>query len=139
MDKLNQGFQAVLKERGFLLKIDEQEFKVKYQGRLSLTPERLVDFALLIPKSDGREVVQVVFDKLLVCPDESGRKLTLELLNQLNLTTGLYYYFSLREDGTVFARYMLPVDPDRTEILVEVLQVGSRLVRQALDILGEDL
>lgn len=130
MDRLNDQFQSILRERQFELKCTNQEKGNYYQGRLALEDGVLVDFELLLPHSDYREVVQIVFNRLAVCRDDQDKSAWLQHLNELNTHNGLHYYFCLREDGVVFARYMLPVDPDRTDILLELLQIGSHLVRQ---------
>lgn len=139
MDYLNQSFQTLLSERQFRMKTTETDHQFKYQGRVALKNDALVDFAILMPKSEEREVVQLVFDKVLRCPDEERRSLCLDMLNHINLTSGVYFYFVMREDGTVFARYMLPVDPDRTGVLLDLLQVGSKVLEQARDLLLEVL
>lgn len=138
MDRLNQAFQEVLEERQFRMKVVESEQQFSYHGRLALSQDYTVHFALLVPKSDEREVVQIVFDKILTVNAEEFRDEVLDILNYLNLTIGLYYYFALRENGDVFARYMLPVDPSRTEYLLELIQIGGRLMHQAREQL-EDL
>lgn len=139
MDLLNQSFQNFLEERQFRMKTTPSEAQIKYQGRLALRDNVVIDFAIQVPKSDGREVVQLVFDNILVCPDEERRSFCLDMLNHINLTSGVYFYFVLREDGTIFARYMLPVDPDRTEVLLDLIQMGSKLIQQARDLLVETI
>lgn len=138
MDRLNDTFQEILEERGFSMKIVPSDKQVSYHGRLALTDEAIVNFALLVPRSDDKEIVQIVFDKLIACSDDK-RDLCLDTLNHLNVSTGLYYYFALRENGDVFARYMIPVEPDRTEVLLELIQTGGRLMRQAHAVLSEVL
>ncbi|HEM6437427.1 TPA: hypothetical protein U2D40_002328, partial [Streptococcus suis] len=56
MDRLNECFQTFMREDGFLMKIIEEEEAYKYLGRLSIAPDRLIDFSLLIPKSPDTEV-----------------------------------------------------------------------------------
>lgn len=130
MDLLNERFKTVLETRGFELKRTEHASSFHYQGRLALDENMLVDFELLVPKSDQREVVQIVFNRLATCRDHKDKLLWLKHLNEINTHNGLHYYFCLGDDGRVFARYMLPVDPDRTDILLELLQIGSHLMHQ---------
>lgn len=135
MDLLNKSFQEVLEDRAFRLKITEDDQQVNYQGRLAISDEVVIDFAIRLPRSDGREIAQIVFDHLLTCPDDEERGLCLDIINHINLTSGLCFYLVCREDGTIFARHMLPIDPDRTEVLLETIQLGSRLVKQARELL----
>ncbi|MFA9492412.1 hypothetical protein [Streptococcus sp. E17BB] len=139
MDKLNQSFQEVLHQRGFQMKVTSAEQQLTYKSRLALDDGVLVDFAVQVPVSDTREVIQLVFDNLLTCPDQAQRSVFLDMLNHINVTFGIYFYFALREDGTVFARYMLPVDPDRTEVIIELAQTGSHLIKQVRELLIETL
>ncbi|MGQ7550934.1 hypothetical protein ACTGU3_09540, partial [Streptococcus suis] len=106
MDRLNECFQTFMREDGFLMKIIEEEEAYKYLGRLSIAPDRLIDFSLLIPKSPDTEVVQIVFDKIGIQDQNHSREEWLEFINQMNLEHGIHYYFCLKEDGSIFARYV---------------------------------
>lgn len=130
MDKLNASFQELIEERGFRLKVENQSKQICYKGCLALEESLLIDFAIRIPCSDGREVVQIVFDNIAQCPSQQVRSRWLEYLNTLNHDYGIHYYFSMKENGSIFARYLLPVDPDRTEVVLELIQIGGHLVRQ---------
>lgn len=135
MDRLNQSFQDMLARHGFQMKVTPADTEVTYQSRLALAEDDLIDFAILVPRADSREVVQMVFDNIQVCQDHDQRQRCLAILNNINLTSGLYYYLSMREDGTVFARYMLPLDPDRPDVVMDLIQVGSHLMKQVRSVL----
>lgn len=129
MDALNAHFQDLLAQRQFPLKTTVTPEGIQYQGRLGLDESKTVDFKIHIPRSETREVVQIVFEHLATCIDVSQRQNWLAYLNDVNTQHGVSYYFCLREDNEVFARYILPVDPDRTEVILELLQIGGHLVR----------
>ncbi|HEM5162048.1 hypothetical protein F9856_09700 [Streptococcus suis] len=137
MDRLNECFQTFMREDGFLMKIIEEEEAYKYLGRLSIAPDRLIDFSLLIPKSPDTEVVQIVFDKLGIQDQNHSREEWLEFINQMNLEYGIHYYFCLKEDGSIFARYVLPIRPSNVSLIYDLIRVGSGVIRRFIDEMEE--
>ncbi|HEL1662461.1 TPA: hypothetical protein TXV04_001058 [Streptococcus suis] len=130
MERLNKRFQVFMKETGFPLKIIEEEVAFKYRGRLSLSPNEMTDFSILLPKSLGTEVVQIVFEKIGVIDQQHSREEWLCFINRMNCELGIHYYFCLREDGIIFARYVFPVQPSNVSIIYDLIRVGSGIIRQ---------
>lgn len=137
MEWLNEAFQRLLSERGFCLQKKRRDKQISYHGRLELSRGKEVDFALLIPRSQERANVQIVFDGLARLSGDAERQSCLELINDLNVTEGVYYYFGLKTNGEVFARYILPISSNEVEILLDLIQVGSQLVLRFQEEFGE--
>lgn len=104
MDKLNAQFQNLLVSRSFILKTEKGSRWLFYKGRLTLDEELLVDFTIQVPCSDHREVVQIVFEDLAFCQAHSQKSAWLKHLNTLNREHGVYYYFCLRDNGSIFCQ-----------------------------------
>ncbi|HFI0563920.1 TPA: hypothetical protein ACGO35_001642 [Streptococcus suis] len=139
MERLNQRFQAFLKEEGFPLKTIEEETAFKYLGRLVLFEDQVTDFCILLPKSMGTEVVQIVFENIGEIDQRHSREEWLSFINRMNCELGIHYYFCLRGDGTIFARYVFPVHPSTVSIIHDLIRVGSGVIRQFVTRMDETL
>ncbi|MBF0787901.1 MULTISPECIES: hypothetical protein [unclassified Streptococcus] len=136
MSDLNQTFQQLLEDKGFPLKVKEEEDAIVYKGRLLLFEEHQVDFALSMSKGASECIAQIVFNNLATLANEDERSLWLQGLNLLNLHHGLYYYFALNEENRLFARYVTRVSGD-IEDLFYILSKGGYIVERSLTFLTD--
>ncbi|MCU9533790.1 hypothetical protein [Streptococcus sp. CSL10205-OR2] len=128
MDKINERFQNLLKEKSFPMKVIEESDAFIYKGRFSITDVHTIDFAVSLSKGDNRSVAQVVFQNIAYCKNKEEENKWLSFLNQLNREQGIYYYFSMDENQRVFMRYVCEISQD-LENLFNVLVQGPYLIK----------
>lgn len=136
MNLVNRRFQDLLKERNFPMKMVEEEGCYIYKGRLSVDQAQIVDFAVSLSNNDENLVGQIVFNNIAYLPEHGDKSVWLEMINQLNLHHGLYYYFAIDNDNRVFARYVTELSFEVDEFF-HVLTRGGQIVRHAISKLAE--
>lgn len=138
MDQVNKRFQELLVQKQFLLQKTERPDGCIYKGRLNITTDHLVNFAVWIEKNDsGEATAQIIFNNIAQMEDETQRPLWLDKINEINRTQGLYYYLVLDKDNRIFARYVTQVSEDNVVNLYRILKKGGTIVRNAIHELEE--
>ncbi|MFV8064806.1 hypothetical protein ACMZ5S_10235 [Streptococcus pluranimalium] len=133
MDKINQAFHDLMFLKNFQMKATEKEDHWLYEGKLSVKEEHTIDFAVSISKGVKTAIGQIVFRNIASFdPERGNRSSFLELINDLNVTNGAYYYYCLDRDNRVFIRYVSEVNSD-IEPFFDILVVGPSLIKTTID------
>ena len=135
MDAMNRNFQLLLENKNFPMQIVEEDEQFIFKGRLSVTEDYVVDFAVSLLKSDDHTPGQIIFNNVAYMNDGETREQWLEWINTFNLHHGLYYYFALEQDGRLFARHVTEVF--HVEDFFNVLSKGGHVIRHVLSVLNE--
>lgn len=130
MSKVNENFLKRLNERGVQMKIEEGEGMAIYRGKLGVNEHHIVDFAVSITNDDENATCQIVFNNVAYCKSFEEKAIWFEILNELNLTQGVYYYFAMDRDGRIFARYITQITSDIDQF-IDVFLAGVSIVQQA--------
>lgn len=132
MDKINKEFQALLDKKHFKLKTVDETERIIYQGRLDIGGNRILDFGASLTKSDILSIGQIVYNNIGICQSPDQRADWLELINQINLEYGLYYYLGMENDGRIFLRHTGLVAQDILPFFNMMIS-GSEIASQILD------
>lgn len=137
MDFINQRFQTLLEKRRFPLQIEETEECFIYKGGLEVSRGRVIEFAVSLEKKDTYAVGQIVFNHLIAVSDESDAVKAYQVVNTLNQSQGLYYYFVVDSDYQIFARYVAMVS--EVDTFFHILLKGVEIIPTAIFLLDEQL
>lgn len=132
MDQINYQFQQLLQQKQFHLKQIEEEEAWVYRGKIAMNPKHVVDFAIMIRKSEGRAIGQIVFQNIDYCTNFSEREKWLTFINQWNLSHSVYYYMCMEQDGGIFIRHITEIMTD-IESFYNIIIAGSAVARQAIE------
>lgn len=131
MDAINQSFQTITAAKKFPMKAIEEADKWVYKGKLALNDAHVVNFAVSITKGEKRAVAQIVYQDIAYSRSSDSRLEWLELINDLNREMGVYYYFCMDEEDTLFMRYISEVTTD-FEAFFNILIQGPSLIQHTL-------
>ena len=73
MDAMNRNFQLLLENKNFPMQIVEEDEQFIYKGRLSVTEDYVVDFAVSLLKSDDHTPGQIIFNNVAYMNDGETR------------------------------------------------------------------
>lgn len=131
MDKINRSFQDLLTTKNFNMKITDDAERFIYQGKLDIGGGKIVDFAATLTKNDILSIGQIVYNNIAYCTDFRQRPIWLEIINELNLKHGLYYYLGMEESGRIFLRHTGLVAQDIVPFF-NMLVSGSEITGEIL-------
>lgn len=136
MDRLNREFQAILAQKNFAMKTEEKEHEWLYHGKLFITEKHIVHFSVSLSKSEESSFGQIVFRNIAFIGNVPNRSEFLELINEINVEYGMFYYFCVDKENNIFARYVNEVAHD-LEQFFHVLVQGPVLLKEVLPRLRE--
>lgn len=132
MDKINLHFQELLNSKGFPMKITEDQDAFLYKGSFQLEETHFVNINVQVTKGKERAVGQIVFENVAYCHKPQERFAWLEMINELNCESGVYYYFCLGKDNRVFMRYVTEL-ADNLDPFFNILIQGPYLIKRVIE------
>ncbi|MDO4432260.1 MAG: hypothetical protein Q4B80_02960 [Aerococcaceae bacterium] len=136
MDRINEAFQEILSSRGFPMKTEAKERHYEYKSRFELEETHYISIHVMLTKGEESSVGQIVFEDIAYCRNNAERAAWLEVINELNNSDGVYYYFCLSEDNRVFMRYVTEVTQN-IESYFNILLQGPYLIQRIMPKLEE--
>ncbi|WP_170242497.1 hypothetical protein [Streptococcus suis] len=136
MNTVNAAFQSLLKEKKFAMKATEKEQEWIYQGRLALSDVHLARFSVSLSKDPHYAIGQITYQQIAYMKSSDDPAQWYELVNQLNREFGVFYYFCLDEDGSLFARYVSEVSQDLA-YFYHILVQGPALIKEVMPLIEE--